>query len=74
MLTKYDYSNLQSLKKIIGKAEFNIKGEAVIGTASIFQWLNSLDQVFLKTIKHFEDSNKPPKKVKEPIKKKLGKE
>ena len=49
--TGEDLKMLRSLKSVIHAGDFSIKGDAVTGVASLFNWLNGLDEKIQANIK-----------------------
>ena len=72
-----DLVNYQRFLKVISQGDFNLKGEAVVTAAHLFQWFNSLGP----KIKNVVDKQKAEKEIAlknvqdsiKPIKKKKGK-
>ena len=54
MFTKEDLGKFVCFKKIISQGDFEIKGEAVIAAASLFDWFNKLEKVIVDNINKAE--------------------
>jgi len=63
MLEDKDLENINVLKILIANASFSIKGDAVLKTASILLWLDTLEKRIDASIK--ESKKKGAPKIKE---------
>lgn len=50
MFVKDDELKYKAFKVVLHKANFEVKGEAAIAVASLFQWFNSLEEKIKKAV------------------------